>query len=248
MQTWSHVAKCVSADVARVTAWAILGGMVLAGMKQVTGAGSAAAAASSTAAGAVRRQEEEGGAAGAPMLPGSLGLGPGGSVAAIGRPAAAAVQIGGLSMQQCDARMPQVSLGVPAAGVTSAGVSLGVPSVGTVAAVPTVFTVAETTGSGRTLASIGGSSLNAAAVAAAAGAANAAGPSAASLPARVSGAVVGAVAAAGEAAASVGSTHILQYVVRRSGLGVLVNAVGGWLMGRGGITGLMECLAGVLGE
>lgn len=36
-QTWSHVAKCVGADVARVTAWAIVGGMVVAGLKQLSG-------------------------------------------------------------------------------------------------------------------------------------------------------------------------------------------------------------------
>ncbi|WIA41003.1 hypothetical protein OEZ86_004644 [Tetradesmus obliquus] len=36
-QTWSHVAKCVGADVARVTAWAIVGGMLIAGAQQLTG-------------------------------------------------------------------------------------------------------------------------------------------------------------------------------------------------------------------
>jgi hypothetical protein len=33
-----------------------------------------------------------------------------------------------------------------------------------------------------------------------------------------------------------------------SGLGVVANVVGGWMLGRGGIMGVLECLAGVLGE
>jgi hypothetical protein len=58
---------------------------------------------------------------------------------------------------------------------------------------------------------------------------------------------VAAVAAAGEAAASLGGGRILQGVLRRSGLGTLAAVMGGWVFGRGGVWGVMECLAGVLG-
>lgn len=65
--------------------------------------------------------------------------------------------------------------------------------------------------------------------------------------ANIAGTAVAAVAAAGEAAASFGGGRILQGVLRRSGLGTLAAVLGGWVFGRGGVWGVMECLAGVLG-
>lgn len=65
--------------------------------------------------------------------------------------------------------------------------------------------------------------------------------------ANIAGTAVAAVAAAGEAAASFGGRRILQGVLRRSGLGTLAAVLGGWVFGRGGVWGVMECLAGVLG-
>jgi hypothetical protein len=65
--------------------------------------------------------------------------------------------------------------------------------------------------------------------------------------ASIAGTAVAAVAAAGEAAASIGGGRILQGVLRRSGLSTLAAVLGGFVFGRGGIWGVMECLAGVLG-
>jgi hypothetical protein len=65
----------------------------------------------------------------------------------------------------------------------------------------------------------------------------------------LSAAAVGAAAAAvGEAAVSANSARLLQLIGRKCGLGVVANVVGGWMLGRGGIMGVLECLAGVLGE
>lgn len=61
------------------------------------------------------------------------------------------------------------------------------------------------------------------------------------------GTAVAAAAAAGEAAASMGGARILHGMLRRSGLGTLAGLLGGWVFGRGGVWGVMECLAGVLG-
>jgi hypothetical protein len=61
-------------------------------------------------------------------------------------------------------------------------------------------------------------------------------------------AAVGAAAAVGEAAVSANSVRLLQLIGRKCGFGVVANVVGGWLLGRGGIMGVLECLAGVLGE
>ena len=46
---------------------------------------------------------------------------------------------------------------------------------------------------------------------------------------------------------SFGGGRVMHEVVRHSGLGVLVNAVVGFLFGRRGLIGVLECLAGVLG-
>jgi hypothetical protein len=63
----------------------------------------------------------------------------------------------------------------------------------------------------------------------------------------LSAAAVGAAAAVGEAAVSANSARLLQLIGRKCGLGVVANVVGGWMLGRGGIMGVLECLAGVLG-
>jgi hypothetical protein len=64
----------------------------------------------------------------------------------------------------------------------------------------------------------------------------------------LSAAAAGAAAAVGEAAVSANSARLLQMIGRKCGLGVVANVVGGWMLGRGGIKGVLECLAGVLGE
>ncbi|KAF6259218.1 hypothetical protein COO60DRAFT_1700957 [Scenedesmus sp. NREL 46B-D3] len=258
-QTWSHVAKCVGADVARVTAWAIVGGMIIAGAQQLAAAGTPAAAAGGAAGLAGRRQRDDdaAAAAGRRLSPGGLlqaiaGGGAGERLAGnarAGRDAAAAV--GRCSAQQA------LQAGLPAGG------ALGAPAgtMGPGPVMPTVFTVSETgggfaaagaAGGGRTLASIGtslaGASMAAAAQAAAGnGAAAAAAGAAAAKQSSLSAAAAGAAAALGEAAVSANSARLLQLVGRRCGLGVVANVVGGWMLGRGGIMGALECVAGVLG-
>lgn len=226
-QTWSHVAKCVGADVARVTAWVIVGGMVIAGMKQITG---------------VRQQQQDDdstAAAGKGLLSRS------GVSQVFG-----SEQCRALLGPQIAGFLPKPAGTCPASSSDMAAAPAPAPAPAAAVAGPAVpgqliFTVLETgPAAARTLSSIGTGIANAGVAAAAA--ANPA-TSSATPQSTLTAAAIGAVAAAGDAAASIGGTKILQHVARRSGLGVLANVVGGWVFGRSGIMGVLECLAGVLG-
>jgi hypothetical protein len=166
-----------------------------------------------------------------------------------------ATQLTNLSLQQCDAALPALhaSASAPAAlGAAAAAEGPALPQFLLVAATPSgssdTAAAAAATAAGRRLLSIATPSP-AGAVGAAVGNAAGAAASAAGRQqvANLAGTAVAAVAAAGEAAASLGGGRILQGVLRRSGLGTLAAVLGGWVFGRGGIWGVMECLAGVLG-
>ena len=163
--------------------------------------------------------------------------------------------------QQCSASMPRLtaSMSAPArlgAASTSAPAALGsaqgpsVPQFLLVAATPssssdTAAAVAAAAAGRRLLAAPLPLPVPSAGAVASAAAASAAAQQQAA--ASLAGTAVAAVAAAGEAAVSLGGGRILQGVLRRSGLGTLAAVLGGWVFGRGGIWGVMECLAGVLG-
>jgi hypothetical protein len=211
-QTWTYVAKCVGADVARVTAWAIIGGMALAGAKQLSVV-------------ACRHVEDE----------------------AASSAAAAASQV---ALQQCDARLAQLPAAAPAQAATAVARS-SVARTAAAAAGPRVpeFIILSATSPSSSFDAAGGGVrrlLSTSFPPAAAGAAAAGSAAAGGQPA-LTAAMVGAAAAAGEAAASYGGARVLHGVLRRSGLGTLATALGGWVFGRSGVWGVMECLAGVLG-
>jgi hypothetical protein len=166
-----------------------------------------------------------------------------------------AAQLTNLSLQQCDAALPALhaSASAPAAlGAAAAAEGPALPQFLLVAATPSsssdTAAAAATAAPERRLLSIAVPSpageVGAAVGNAAGAAASAAGRQQA---ANLAGTAVAAVAAAGEAAASLGGGRILQGVLRRSGLGTLAAVLGGWVFGRGGVWGVMECLAGVLG-
>ena len=162
---------------------------------------------------------------------------------------AAAAAATNLTLQQCDARLPQLAASASAPAALGAADGPALPQFLLVAATPssssdTAAAAAPAAAAGRRLLSV-----PLPPPAAVAGAASAAASSAAAQQqaASLAGAVVGAAAAAGEAAASFGGARILHGVLRRSGLGTLATVLGGFLFGRGGVWGVMECLAGVMG-
>lgn len=167
-----------------------------------------------------------------------------------------------LTLQQCDAVMPHLTRASASAPAALGAASASAPAVLGAAegpALPQFLLVAATPSSASDTAAAAAAAASGrrllsmavpppgtgAAVASVAGtAASSAGGQQA---ANIASTAVAAVAAAGEAAASIGGGRILQGVLRRSGLGTLAAVLGGWVFGRGGIWGVMECLAGVLG-
>lgn len=150
-----------------------------------------------------------------------------------------------LSLPQCDARLPQLTASASApARLGAEGPAL--PQFMLVAATPSSSSdaAASAAAAGRRLLSVSVPPPNAMASAANAAASTAVQQQQA---ASLAGAVIGAAAAAGEAAASFGGSRILHGVLRRSGLGTFAAVLGGFLFGHGGVWGVMECLAGVLG-
>lgn len=158
----------------------------------------------------------------------------------------AAIAASNLSLQQCDATIPQLRASISAPASLGAADGPAMPQFLLVAATPS--SASDTAAaSGRRLLSVALPPPGAgAAVASAAGAAASAAPTG-QQAASIAGTAVAAVAAAGEAAASIGGARILQGVLRRSGLSTLAAVLGGFVFGRGGVWGVMECLAGVLG-
>jgi hypothetical protein len=148
-----------------------------------------------------------------------------------------------LTLQQCNAALPHMTGSASAPAALNAAGGPELPQFLLVAATPssasdTAAAAAAAAAGRRLLAPLPTPAALATAVGAAAG------PQPAST---LAGTAVAAVAAAGEAAASFGGGRILHGVLRRSGLGTLAAVLGGWVWGRGGVWGLMECLAGVLG-
>eukprot|EP00879_Flechtneria_rotunda_P005162 GHRR01005444.1.p1 GENE.GHRR01005444.1~~GHRR01005444.1.p1 ORF type:complete len:797 (+),score=305.13 GHRR01005444.1:841-3231(+) len=250
-QTWSHVAKCVGADIARVTAWAIVGGMVVSTMQRLP-----------VLAAPVRQQADNEELQGPRILTGApTGLGLRLPLPIRQQQQGRGAVPGALAAQQCNVQAAPLASVDQISSATAPAAALAGP------AVPEMFTVAAANGGFWLLSHISGGmcpsggvaqSIFQAAVAAAMSAAT--GPTSGTSSRQYSNAasiaitaaaptsgLVQTAAAAGEAAASAGGATLLQHVARRTGLGVLFNTMGGWLFGRGGIWGVMECLAGVLG-
>lgn len=164
-----------------------------------------------------------------------------------------------LGAQQCSAAMPDTIQGLMQRSVTESITDLGLPAAAAPAPAiavpgpsvpqPLLFTVAEVGGAAasRTLSSVGTSLAGASISAAAAAASAPAGAATAAASSSLTAAAISAAAAAGDAVTSVGGMRILQHIARKAGLGVVPHVLGTWFFGRGGIWGVVECLAGVLG-
>ena len=264
--TWSHATKCLAADVCRVAGWVVVGSMVAAAVGRVqagAGRGRGTRLAATAASGAHqllgqgRRDGEEegvgGGAAGvaaARELLGGFQLGPPGAAAAgvtggvrrqglqpLGLGPTGGLVIGSVAEGR---RLRSATREIAAAAGGSS--SRDAVAVGVAAAMGAVANAANAAAvaSGSSSSTVGTLASTAAA------AANGGGGGNAGLAA-----VIGYVAAVGEYAASAGCSNSLSGVIDRvagRSLGLPLWAMLGWaLRGGNSITGVLKCVAGVLG-